>query len=573
MPNELSPIALAILARATMKNNPENIRDLYTKIAQRDSLCNRYVLLFSDFLYDVFPMDAVRSALTEEEIRNLRSCVFTVFLQELRGFIQPGDPPIPALRQLMEEFYHAIQLLGPVTEQDSFEDQAVYAYLCARLDRYREARDISQRLLARKPDNAFVKALLAYASGRMSFPQFRFSFVSRCSHAWSVFALALQDYQKGHVNGDMLSGDTKNTFAIWTGLSVFLDCLSPEKGGTLHFSVKDWQLSLFPSQAAIAVGLAELPPKVSAVWHADFSTSGSSIRIVLEDGSSKSLGEALTVVKDTPKHEGVHLQVFHPILAYGTTPSDIMEACEKEVASVLGTPDYCMLIRSIQVLKRRPSNDTGTIDNLKEQLKALGYTLGHDLSEVETGRMFRKYTRKPQEGPMQRLRDDIRRGETVLWQLQDDYDRNETAAADYFMNLGIAPVFLAWPNSLPDGQEEALYAVLLNPAVALSLKPLGKAYGTQYNYMDLLVFNIPVVVQALEKFLSGLPGGDAVRIQSFYCDAVPSPVSLSQRKAQSSIPNLDKFFHPDSSRTPPQKSKEKKKNPAKAKRKHSKRFR
>ena len=91
-----------------------------------------------------------------------------------------------------------------------------------------------------------------------------------------------------------------------------------------------------------------------------------------------------------------------------------------------------------------------------------------------------------------------------------------------------------------------------------------------------MIYNTFEIVHFIEKYFSRIPGGSAVRIQSFYPDAAPCPVSRAyllehSKWAINGTPVVYDTF-PDVSRTGPAKKPSKKKNAAKAKRKHQKKF-
>ena len=162
-------------------------------------------------------------------------------------------------------------------------------------------------------------------------------------------------------------------------------------------------------------------------------------------------------------------------------------------------------------------------------------------------------------------------------------DSYETAAMDRFMDRGIAPVFLAWPRDIMNCDEET-FTQRLQDAIEKgahgSAMVLGRASGTQYCYLDLLAWTTIPLVSAAEAFFSRIPGGDGARIQSFYYDAAPCPVSSQVLSAASMLHPSGLPFPLEASGptgapakgAAPIRPKNKKKNAAKAKRKHQKKF-
>ncbi len=247
------------------------------------------------------------------------------------------------------------------------------------------------------------------------------------------------------------------------------------------------------------------------------------------------------------------------------------------MSSVLCGADFCILILSIQVMRQQPSNCTGTIATLPQQLQDLGCSLEHQEIAVETDRMFRSYSRKPNPDAGKQLRDDILEGVTACWRLHVEYSTRQTETADYYMDRGVAPVFLAWPRSIMNCDQEEFNSRVFNALIdnvgPHCVKFLGRAFGSLYCYLDLLLFDVYSVVEFVEKYFSKIPGGDSVRIQSFYYDAAPCPVSRAYLKEHNMMVAGIPVLYDGSVRKAPQKPKEKKKNAAKAKRKHSQKHR
>ncbi len=559
--------------------NRSFIRYLYDEIAANTAMRGQSIKMFKEFVSPVADPELIASCLTEEERRNLRDVFLQTALKDLSAGADSAMRADSFFRYGLEQDYRVLQLLQPLTSEDKAEDLLTYATLCFAVDRCREAQDLFQVLSSLLPGNLFVQSSLAFQTSCVSLPRFRHNFISRCKFAWKNVFFMAQKFHAGELNLDDLQAAARNNFAIWTGLELIVAYAS-DGTGTFALSPLEWRQDLIPLQTALDIGCLEIPTDLAKRW--DIGLLNRPVGDPDRPGRPFFAPDSIqTIAEDTPDHTGIRLQLYHPFLPTAPAGTNLVALLSNEVSSLLGTPDFCLLIHSIEPLTEPPQSSTGMLESLPQQLEALGYTLDHDMDEVEPLRLHREYTRQPQEGADLPLRDDITRGDTVCWPLQEEYDRYETAAMDRFMDQGIAPVFLAWPRSIMNCDEET-FTQRLQDAIAKnaagSAKVLGRASGTQYCYLDLLAWTTIPLVSAAERFFSRIPGGDAARIQSFYCDATPCPVSQQYLQTTSAIHPSGLPFPLETSGTsfskgtPPAHPKSKKKNAAKAKRKHSKKF-
>ena len=586
MPNDPKSIPFLPAEQSAPAPDPQAFRELYQSLIGSEANRRLSIISLADQLDQMSDAAVIRDALTAEEFANLRHILYAVCLDDVLEYLIPTGTQ-ESSRFLLARYYHAIQLLGAPGDGASLEELYLYGLLCTALDYQREARDTFQKALALQPDNAAVRSALACITDCISFPRFQMDFFTRCQNAWMSIAALLKDPSKVCEDSSWASEIARKNFRLWAGLDVQLTATDPTRG-SLEISIqRDWQLHVFPAEFAAAVAHAILPDKVRLTWAfypvlyfntTDDETKGSRMLFVFN---------TKVVLRDTPEHDGVHVKVYHKDLAPHAAAPEALDAVSREMAEMLSLEDFLIAIRSVEILTEPPAEADGSLYQLPDLLESLGYPLDHFLGDLEERRMRRTYTRQPAEGTPLRLRDDITKGDTILWRLQEEYERNETAAADYYMDHGIAPVFLAWPRSIMDCGEDVflqnLVSALGKRDLNNTLKILGKASGTEYCYLDLLLWNTFAATDAIEAYFAKIPGGDAVRIQSFYWDAQPCPVSLAYLEAHASF-QLDRgtVSYRASARpqnphnAPPQKPKgkpkSKKKNAAKAKRKHSKKF-
>ncbi len=590
------------------------VQQLYSGIAGGGPRGRQAVRMLIESTSLLAETEALTRGLTAPELQIVRQAVFEATLEDLAACNSPFQPPGPASRRLLAEDYHFIQLLQPPAEDAPYQECITYATLCFALEYHREGRSYFQKALARQPDNAFIQTSLANLTDCASLPRFAMAFFSRCTQAWKDTADALQKYTAGQLDASSLHATVRKTFQLWTGLRV--DAVWDSRaGGLVLFSPLDWQCSLFLTQMAADIAQQVVPRSVLKTW--GLGVASLPMQTVTDSNGNVVLDaeEIQVSLEDTPEHNGVYVKLYHPALvSYAACPG-VLEDLTALVASRLDAADFCLHIRSVEILSKQPRRTTSSPKTLEGQLEELGYTTGHGLEEVEPLGMHRTYTRQPKEGD--RLRDDITQGDTLLLALQEEYERHETDTADYFMTRGIAPVFLAWPRSITDRDPEAFTQKLVNRLekedggnVRANMKLLGQAIGTKYCYLDLLLWSPTYINMALEKFLAKIPGGDQFRIQSFYWDAYPCPVSQAYVVEHSAVnkvgcpyqtakpaetrrrsqgvwkrdPNppaedpassqwVWKRSPPTEDSTPPKTGpKNKKKNAAKAKRKHQKKF-
>ncbi len=555
----------------------EMLREMCNLIRHDDTEDNMRSLLTAALLYRTPDADVLLSALTEEDrqvlrLRMYRDCMATA-IQDL----QTRTPPNVENWHFLEFYYRAFQLLGPPAEEDASYLSSM-ALLCVALDKHREAQEYLRRLLAEKPEDAFANAALPVVSDCISLPRFRVSFLTRCRMAWLTASSILEDYCNGKEEAQEVEDGVSMVFRVWTGLDVLTFCRSP-KGGVLEFSLYDWERSYYLSLRSLDIWHDEMPTSFQKAWEAQIGDSPL-MDVPMEDGSLLDFRDIQTALVRDKERKGVHLKLYHPVLApYAASPK-LRKALTKNVSSYMNGADFCVYILDVEVLSVKPDNITGTIATVSQQVADLGYTMDLPQVEIENTRMLQTFERKPKEGVISHLRDDILVGATCCMPLQTEYEANQTDTADYYMERGIAPCFIAWPRFILDCDEmtfsERLVDALLDSQIPYNGKILGRAFGTQYCYLDLLVYDTFEIVQFIEKYFARIPGGDTVRIQSFYYDAQPCPVSRAYLREHSKwsydgTPILYDTF-PEAVRTAPPKKPSKKKNAAKAKRKHSKKF-
>ncbi len=575
-PNERA-VSSASEVQKQLARRVELFRDLCDRIRRREPMDERFTLVAASMLYEMPNACDLVAMLTDDELQLLRPRMCGDCLAYAAQDLQSKGKPDLDVHQTLVLYDSALQLLGPPAEEDEPYLFSM-ALLCLALDKYREARGFLQKLLDQNPEDSFAIAALPVVSDCISLPRFRVAYLSRCKMAWATASDMLEDYCKGEIEAQEAEDSVSSAFRILAGLDV-LTFLHPPKGGVLEFSLYNWEQSYYPSIRALEVWHNELPAHSRQAWEAHIGDSP--LRDVpMEDGSTLDFQEIQTALIEDKERKGVHLKLYHPRLAPHADSPRLRKALIQQVSSNMNGADFCIYILDVEVLSHEPDHCTGTIATLPQQLAALGYPLDRPQLEIETTRMLQTYQRHRREGAISRLRDDILAGATSCMALQSAYEAGQTDAADYYMDRGIAPCFIAWPRFILNCNEltftEQLVDGLLKAEVPHNAKLIGRAFGTQYCYLDMLLYNTYAVVEHLEKYFSQIPGGDAVRIQSFYPDATPCPVSRAyllehSRWAIGGTPVLYDMF-PNTSHTGPAKKPNKKKNAAKAKRKHQKKF-
>jgi hypothetical protein len=123
------------------------------------------------------------------------------------------------------------------------------------------------------------------------------------------------------------------------------------------------------------------------------------------------------------------------------------------------------------------------------------------------------------EDPQNRFpRDDIFVGSTTLYDLILDYDEAEADLEDPLAGTGADYVFVSMDVRLfPEGQQMETRDVIENALAAAfkleqSGRVLGGAFGTQFAYLDLMLFDGQKSVQTVERVLreQNLPAGTAI---------------------------------------------------------------
>ena len=116
--------------------------------------------------------------------------------------------------------------------------------------------------------------------------------------------------------------------------------------------------------------------------------------------------------------------------------------------------------------------------------------------------------------------------------LQTEYEQCKDDTCTKYMDLGAAAVFVAWPASLESRASGDVLTLLKNHLAAsrgkLGYRIIGEATGTQYRYLDLLLWSPSAVVPALEAFFRRIPNGSLARIQLFRGASPSYPIDYAQ---------------------------------------------
>ena len=213
------------------------------------------------------------------------------------------------------------------------------------------------------------------------------------------------------------------------------------------------------------------------------------------------------------EEEVANLMVWHPLYAGVRGEEDRLGAFMvflDEVLGEYGTGNWIgeITVSDQQLAEAIPLTELyGFIDRLETERKWQKLLPGDGVNAYS------------QENPENRfLRDDIIAGSTALYQLVAEYSETEGDLEDPLAGTGADYVFVTIDARLfPEGQQVETRDVI-ETALESALKAeqtgrvIGRAFGTQFAYLDLMLFDGKNSVQVIERVLreQNLPAGTAI---------------------------------------------------------------
>lgn len=461
------------------------------------------------------------------------------------GIREPGKRPYWDNRY---ELFAAMAALYRHLERDEsafYKDSnllASFTLITYALERYPEVPDLIQRLQKTRPTDhsrliSFGFPNLANDTREnLSLPRFMLDYKTRTEQGWEAVAELLKEVDLEKLRAadsakqfSKLSARIFLALAAFTGLhAAVLPPTEEQNKLVICFSLDNCYADLHVSYYVADKMPQALEDKVALAF-GDPSTPAEDIPALLDQFPN--LRDVRYTLQDSPGHVGALVEAYVPGLKFNEAASKKQEINDALIG-LLSRDTWNLAIFGVAIRNKPvPPKNAISFEQIPQALQDLNYPLTVS-DEAFIKALGREYANTPSKRPA--LREDIVSGSILQYSLQADYQDHRTNAADYLITLGVVPCFLAWPFSIvPDGDADALDSRFVSyleerekgdPACMI----LGRATGTQYYYMDLLVWSLPALIQDVEAFFSEIPGGDQVILQCFRYGSKPGPATTER---------------------------------------------
>ncbi len=241
-------------------------------------------------------------------------------------------------------------------------------------------------------------------------------------------------------------------------------------------------------------------------------------------GQQLRVQDVLVQVLPSPLYPGtnrVRFQLWHPILAKmaSADPTDLaIDLATHLVNRALSSTATVLYVEQITLAQRPPAAGDGIpLSQMRDWFQARQLPLDIPMDQVMAYRGYR-YTRTPTDVP--RPRADILRGETYMPELEEiTFLRNRKAMAT-LQRYGMGYWFLTIPKAVCGKDFYQFRCRLAYHMANGSTYLIGWAEGTRYNYVDFLSVDGKAALNTLHTYFQTLPGGEDIRICSFYWNSV-----------------------------------------------------
>ncbi len=407
------------------------------------------------------------------------------------------------------------------------------ARLCFQAERYQEALELLERL--KDPNCNAMQALSDFHSGYfVSFLDWE----DRQEKIWEI----LRDRASG-LTSTNVAQKARELRKAWmpyfpAGPVDIIPYEEADAEGLVLLGNPDGIYSLFP----ISYLLEHIPEEVSARWD------------ISPDDTEVSLGDMMVLDQKVPVREiavritpspGFHvgpkvdLALWHPALQpllhldsaeyeeLGDLAEDVLNHMVRIILPATVTAAYTGEI-TLADAPFGPDEETVPLTALESWF--LDHDMGPDLSlkMVLSHRLY-AFTRAPADVP--RPRADILRGETCMPELEGIYFLRDGKGMAALQRYGVGYWFLIVPRSVCGEDFPAFRDALIQNVREEEGDTVcftGWAEGTCNWYLDFLSLSGISVLRTLLIYFKEIPGGEDIRISSFYWNAVPRTVNLDK---------------------------------------------
>ncbi len=392
--------------------------------------------------------------------------------------------------------------------------RAMARLYCASL-RYGEAAGVLQRI----PDPALdaLRATCAFYNSYCITPR---DWASRFSEIWAVFT-DLEDTFSG--DDAQISGAVSELQRRWgPSLPCAFTTITPPCGrerGKLLLDCLYGALSLIP----MLYLKDALPLSARRHWTVLLDDPEARLDNLTVRGQEISMQDILVQVTPSPVCPGtdrVLLQVWHPVLAEMTRGglADLAEELAAHMINrTLSVSAVVLYAEEIAVAESAPAKeDAIPLPALRDWFQKRQLQLDIPLDQVMAYRWY-KFSRTPT--AVSRPRADILRGETCLPELEEIYFLRNRKAMATLQRYGVGHWFLTIPRAVCMEDFYLFRCRLAQNIGEDAVYYTGWAEGTQFCYVDFLSMDSRDTLDRLRKYLSKLPGGEGIRICTFYWDS------------------------------------------------------
>lgn len=441
-----------------------------------------------------------------------------LFSELARAYNNIADPENPA------GYRKAIELLKPYEEyfqgNHSWNFRLAYAYYY--LDQEGPALHYFEQALEACPGDEDSKEFIDDCRSRLSLPRFDRPFRVRVAESWRLF-----EQGEGELRGLL---DQRNKEAV--GSELIAKCetlLSPafaDISFELGFNGEKYELILTPE--GNRAKLFELtyfqrraPKTILAHWNILVGrqpSGGFSLRLSDCDQtiSADDVQVWIEQRKEPQQNHSIALTLYCekllPLLQEREGAAWWMLSTITD--QVLGEIPAMAYIEGFEVVDTPKEASGISLSALPETLEAMGLDLRLSAEQyLENG--YTAYQMEPNENPDADWRLDVIAGSTLCPGLINEYFQGKNDIMDAFHRDGAVPGFICYPlDSFPRGADgskavmafrDALEAALLKGAGTDAVTLLGGASGIYCGYLDVLVWDLPPVLDAAAEFFCDSP--------------------------------------------------------------------
>ena len=282
--------------------------------------------------------------------------------------------------------------------------------------------------------------------------------------------------------------------------------------------------------------LDHIPEEISEDWNISMEAPDVSVGEITVQGQEMPLEDiAVRITPSTGFHVGpkMDLALWHPALQavlpldHGKAAADILNHI---MVLFLPADIAALYVGKISVADRPfgPQEETIPLTALEDWFEDRDLCLDFSLKRALHHRVY-AFTREP--GMVSRPRGDILRGETCMPELEEIYFLRNGKGVAAFQRYGVGYWFLIVPKKVcgedfPAFRDALIQAVREEEGDTVCFT--GWAEGTRNCYLDFLSLSGISALRTLQIYCKDLPGGEDIRISSFYWNAVPRTLDYAK---------------------------------------------